>query len=97
MYESILYQILLAVLIVGGVFLVMVLFRLYQVLTDIKDATTIISRRVEQIDGLIDSAGNKLKGLCGMASEFVSSIVGGKKVKEVFEDFWSKKSNSKEE
>ena len=91
MCENILYQILLGVLIIGGVFLIMVLWKLYQVLLDVRSATVRVSKRVEQIDNMIDIFGEKMKGIGSVVAGFVTSVLSGKKVKEVVEDFWSKK------
>ena len=97
METDLLYQILLSVLVIGVVSLILVLLRAYQVLSDVRNATFRLSKRVEQIDNLIDLFGNRMKGIGELIFGFISSAVGGKKAKEAVEEFWSENNRPKEE
>ena len=95
--SELLYQILLAVLIVAVVFLVLVLWRLYNVLTDLNTASNIIAKKVTAIGLLIDDTINMIDNLKHTVNGFLSSIKSLGNIKQKFSDFWEDDKKTKKE
>jgi len=94
--SELLYQILLGVLIVAVVILIFVLVRLYLILTDLNQASKVISEEVVRVGSLIDSIVSSLEGLRQTFAGFFASIKGIGKVKEKMADFWKDDESSDE-
>jgi len=93
--SELLYQILLAVLIVAVVFLIFVLWRLYNVLTDLNTASDIIAKKVTAIGLLIDDTISMIENLKHTAQGFLNSIKNFGAIKEKLSDFWEDDSKKK--
>lgn len=71
MPTNLLLQVVLILVAIATAFLIVVLWRLYKVLTDINDTTSIAKRRAHDIDGWID----KIENAVGNLSETVKGIL----------------------
>jgi uncharacterized membrane-anchored protein YhcB (DUF1043 family) len=74
MTTEILYQILLVVLIVAGLFLIVALWRLIDVLSDLKKVSNIISKRAAEIDTYVGNILSSFKETADMIKGFLYSF-----------------------
>lgn len=95
--SELLYQILLAVLIVAVVFLIMVLWRLYNILTDFNTASEIIAKQVKQAGVLVNDIVKSLEGFKQSLKGFMESIKSIGNIKQKFSDFWDDEKKTKKE
>jgi hypothetical protein len=84
-------QILIAVSIIAIIFLVVVFYRLTEVLADVKTVTEIASKRAKEIDARIDLAEKKMDSVSEMLKGFMASLDIIKIVREKFKEKESKK------
>lgn len=95
--SELLYQILLAVLIVAVIFLIFVLWRLYNILTDINSASQIIAKQVTAISALVDDIIKSLEGFRQFLKSFFESVKSLGNIKQKFSDFWDDDKKTKKE
>ena len=95
--SELLYQILLAVLIVAVVFLVLVLWRLYNILTDFNTASQIIAKQVTAAGVLVNDIIKSLEGFKQSLKGFFESVKSIGNIKQKFSDFWDDDKKTKKE
>lgn len=71
---EILIQILLVVLIIASIVLIAALWRFYEVLSDTKETTSIVAKRMKQADNAIDKAKASLSDMTQVVKGFVYSF-----------------------
>lgn len=91
MTSDILYQIIMVLVAIATLMLIIVLWRLYLVLTDINETTKITKRRANDLDKLIDNLQSSLKGLKDLFSSFSDSFETMQKAKRKIESFLKEK------
>jgi len=67
-------QILIAVSIVAVIVLIAALYRLFDVLGDVKETTAIAEKRAKEIDAKIDEAEETISSYSGVVKRFFSSL-----------------------
>ncbi len=95
--SELLYQILLAVLIMAVVFLILVLWRLYNILTDFNAASEIIAKQVTALGALVDDIIKSLEGFRQSLKSFFESVKSLGNIKQKFSDFWDDDKKTKKE
>lgn len=86
MATDLLLQILYSVLIIAGVVLIAVLWRAFEVLSDFKDFSTILSRRTKEIDQMFAKAKDAIENLSEAIKGFVYSLGVVKTIKNVINE-----------
>ena len=86
-------QILIAVSIVAVIVLIAALYRLFDVLGDVKETTAIAEKRAKEIDAKIDEAEEKIHTYSGSLKKFFTSLG----VIKMVADRFKKKKESKDE
>lgn len=98
MLDETLYQIAITVFIIAGLFLILVLWRCYDVLTDVKDSTKIVKRRIKEIDQLVKEAQNSIEKLGQILSSFAGSFEKITEIRNKVGSLWEKnKKGNKDE
>lgn len=97
MDADILYQFAMAMVIIAFLMLILVLWRLYLVLTDVNDMTKVIQKRTREVDGLIDNFQSTVKNYKEIVLAFLESFNNIKKIKEKIGDFWAEREASASE
>jgi hypothetical protein len=95
--SELLYQILLAVLIVAVFFLILVLWRLYNILTDFNAASEIIAKQVTALGALVNDIIKSLEGFRQSLKSFFESVKSLGNIKQKFSDFWEDDKKTKKE
>ena len=100
MLEGTLYQIMLVVYIVVGIFLLVVLWRLYLVLTDLNDASKRIAAITSDLNKGFDIVKEWLLNFKELTAGFINSFKSMEKIKDkvegMFENNKTKTKNNKE-
>lgn len=86
-----LYQILLAVLIVAAVFLILVLWRLFRILTNVDEAVVDLKLTISQISGHLKHTAEQISSLSSNLG-FLTTIF--EKVAESLKGYFTKKTKS---
>ncbi len=79
--QDILYQVLFIVIIIATLMLILVLWRLYMVLTDINDTTKITKRRARDFDLWLSEAEKAFNNFSDMLKSFVGTFNQFKQIK----------------
>ena len=95
--SELLYQILLAVLVVAVVFLILVLWRLYNILTDFNSASQIIAKQVKAAGTLVNDIIKSLEGFKQSLQGILESIKSLGNLKQKISDFWEDDKKTKKE
>ena len=95
--SELLYQILLAVLVVAVIFLILVLWRLYNILTDFNAASQIIAKQVTALGALVDDIIKSLEGFMLSLKSIFESVKSLGNIKQKFSDFWEDDKKTKKE
>lgn len=77
-----LIQVLIGVLIIASVILIVVLWRFYEVLSDTKETTAIISKRVKQLDVAYEKTRSSVSDFANVIKGFVYSFDFIKMIRE---------------
>ncbi|HOX40711.1 MAG TPA: hypothetical protein PK263_00785 [bacterium] len=85
-----LIQILIVAAIIAIVFLCVVLSRLYQILSDVKETTDIVSVRVRKTDAAIEKTANSIEGYVQAVQGFLYSFEIVKFVKNKIDEMKKK-------
>lgn len=97
MAAEILYQILLLVGIIAGLLLIINLWRLYQILGQTKEITTIVNSRLKSLNERLAEAENFLSGLTQMLKTFVTSFEAMRKIKDKISEYQNQDKKKKGE
>lgn len=95
--SDLLYQILLAVLIVAVVFLILILWRLYNILTDLNAASEIIAKQVSALGVLVNNIIKSLEEYSQSIKSFLESVKSLGNIKQKFSNFWDDDKKTKKE
>lgn len=95
--SELLYQILLAVLIVAVIFLILVLWRLYNILTEFNAASQIITKQVAALGSLVDNIIKSFEGFEQFIKTFFESLKSMGNFKQKISDFWDDDKKTKKE
>jgi|GEM_PF-1476298 len=87
-------QILIAVSIVAVIVLIAALYRLFDVLGDVKETTAIAEKRAKELDAKIDQVEEKVSSYSNALKRFVASL---DVIKIIADKFNKKKKESKDE
>jgi len=85
MTTELLYQLFLVVLIIIGIILIVVLWKVMDILRDVKKTTTIVSKRSIQIDNYLEKAVDSARGVREMLKGFLFSFDFLKYFKQKFD------------
>lgn len=86
MTTEILIQVLYGVLIIASIMLIAVLWRTFQILDDVKEATSRLSKRVKEIDELFGKAKDSMSNISETIKAFIYSLGIVKTVKNAIND-----------
>ena len=73
---EILYEIMLFVLIIAIIFLIVMFYKAITILNDVKDSSSIINKRVKDVDALVSNLENTVRGFSGILKNFLISLDG---------------------
>jgi hypothetical protein len=86
MLNDILIQVLYGVLIIASVFLIAVLWRAFEILSDFKEISSIIKKRVKELNQTIAKATEFINSIVEAVNAFITSFGVMKNIKDVFDN-----------
>lgn len=89
---EILCEVLLSLSIVAVIFLIVAFYKTITILSDVKDSSSIINKRVKDVDSVVSGLENTVRGFSGILKSFLISLDG---IKSYFKN--KEKKESKDE